>query len=67
MKLAKQLIFFGIIILFTTSNVIRLFIDDHFGESIKLYFREIPLFLKVIIILIFLGLLWWSYPFKHKK
>ncbi|HGK7754025.1 TPA: hypothetical protein ACQN5J_001661 [Streptococcus pyogenes] len=67
MKLIKQIIFFGIIIFFTISNFIRLFIDNNFGEPVKLYFREVPLFLKVIIIVIFIGLLWWSFPFNKKK
>lgn len=48
MKGTKRLIFWGLTLFFCVSNFIRLFIHDDFGKTIRVYFRDVPVYLKVI-------------------
>lgn len=48
MKGTKRLIFWGLTLFFCVSNFIRLFIHDDFGKTVRVYFRDVPAYLKVI-------------------
>lgn len=64
MKIVKHIIFWIIVTFFCVSNFIRLFINDDYGKTIRIYFRDIPLYLKIFIILFFILIFWWSFPYK---
>ncbi len=64
MKIVKHIIFLIIVTFFCVSNFIRLFINDDYGKTIRIYFRDIPLYLKIFIILFFILIFWWSFPYK---
>lgn len=64
MKTVKTIIFWVTTLVLFVSNFIGLFIDNDFGKSVKIYFREVPLYMKICLVLIFLSLLWWSFPYK---
>ncbi|VTX72725.1 Uncharacterised protein [Enterococcus hirae] len=64
MKIVKHIIFWSIVTFFSVSNFIRLFINDNYEKTIRIYFRDIPLYLKIFIILVFIFILWWSFPYK---
>lgn len=67
MKGTKRLIFWGLTLFFCVSNFIRLFVHDDFGKTVKVYFRDVPAYLKVIFFIVFILLFWWSYPYKKEK
>lgn len=64
MKIVKHIIFLIIVTFFCVFNFIRLFINDDYGKTIRIYFRDIPLYLKIFIILFFILIFWWSFPYK---
>ena len=67
MKGTKRLIFWGLTLFFCVSNFIRLFIHDDFGKTIRVYFRDVPVYLKVIFFIVFILLFGGAILIKKKK
>ncbi|AJK38612.1 hypothetical protein BG08_7033 (plasmid) [Bacillus thuringiensis serovar kurstaki] len=52
---------------FLVTNFIRIFIEPSFGESIRVYFRDVPITIKILIIILFIALLIYLFPYKKRK
>ncbi len=52
---------------FLVTNFIRIFIEPSFGETIRVYFRDVPIIIKIIIVILFIALLIYLFPYKRKK
>lgn len=63
----KKVIFWGLTLAFCVSNFIRLFINPSFGQGIKDYFQTVPLPIKLLILVIFVLILFWSFPYRKRS
>lgn len=66
-KKYKLILFWGICLILTIERFIRYFIDETFNASFTTYLRGLPLFVKLICILVFAIFLYWVFPYKKKN
>ncbi|WP_142950773.1 hypothetical protein [Bacillus toyonensis] len=63
----RKIIFWTLGLFFLITNFIRTFIEPKFGESIRLYFRDFPIGVKVAIIILAVAFLVYIYPYRKRK
>ncbi|KXY10987.1 hypothetical protein AT267_00890 [Bacillus cereus] len=63
----RKIIFWTLGLFFLITNFIRTFIEPKFGESIRIYFRDVPIGVKVLIIILFIVFLIYIYPYRKRK
>jgi ABC-type polysaccharide/polyol phosphate export permease len=51
----KKIMFWILMMFFLVTNFIRIFIDSNFGGSIREYFRDVPIAIKIIIVILFIS------------
>ncbi len=52
---------------FLVTDFIRGFIDSNFGELVRMYFRDTPIFIKIVIIILYTLLVIYLFPYKKRK
>jgi uncharacterized membrane protein len=63
----KKILFWMIMLFFLVTNFIRIFINSNFGDPIKEYFRDFPFAIKVIIVILYILLLIYLFPYKNNN
>lgn len=66
-SLIKKALFWGIGLFFLISNFIRTFINEDFGESVRVFFRPWPTSIKVLIVIVSTIFMVWLFPYKKKN
>lgn len=63
----KKIIFWALGLFLLITNFIRTFMDPKFGESIRIYFRDVPINIKVVTAIVAVAFLVYIYPYRKKK
>ena len=67
MEKFKTIAFWILMLFFLVTNFIRIFIEPSFGESIRVYFRDVPVSIKILIVILYIVLLIYLFPYKRRK
>lgn len=64
MDKVKEIVFWAIGIFFLINQFIRYFINSKWGESVREVTLSLPLWLKIVIIIFSIVILFWLFPYK---
>lgn len=67
MDLFRKLAFWILTLIFVVSNFIRLFVNSNRGQAIKDFFSQVPIGIRILILVIYIMLLIWLYPYRKQK
>lgn len=63
----RKIIFWTLGFFFLITNFIKIFIEPKFGESIRIYFHDVPICIKVGILILAVAFIVYIYPYRKRK